>query len=71
MFPGKCPSCAGPVTIINGHVSTINISGATHKGVTYHCPSCQAVLGCQLDPITIEQRTVQAVTMEVQKLLQR
>lgn len=58
---GKCPACGGFVTVVNGHCLTINIDGGSFKGITYQCPMCQTVLGCQIDPIAVRTEIVDAV----------
>ena len=68
MIAGKCPSCGNFVTVVNGHALTININGAAFKGVTYQCPNpmCNAVLGCQIDPIALQTDTVREVKRVVE-----
>ena len=56
---GKCPRCDKTITRVI--VETIGIGDFMtdrYKGVTYHCPSCNVVLGVQMDPISLRADTV-------------
>jgi hypothetical protein len=63
MAPGKCPKCESYVTVLHAHALQANLGGSAYKAVTFHCPNplCQAVLGCQVDPIAVKAEIVQAV----------
>lgn len=56
MAPGKCPGCGQYVTFLQAHALTAKVGEHSWKALAYHCPNpmCQAVLGCQLDPIAIK-----------------
>ncbi len=65
---GKCPYCGKNVLSlrING-VDASATMGTRWNALTYNCPSCQAVLGCQIDPIAIKTD----ILNEIKKLLGR
>ncbi len=59
---GKCPKCEQIVMSIqidglDGHV----VMGGTFKMLAYKCPSCQSVLGVQMDPIAVMTDTVSRI----------
>lgn len=64
---GICPKCENAVTRLAADVVSVSV-GAGHqtlKGVTFNCPVCHTVLGCQIDPITIRDETISAVVKGV------
>ncbi len=64
---GKCSGCGKTVVSVNGHALKINMpDGKSTKGITYQCPSCQTVLGCQVDPIFLKAGIVSEVVRAVQ-----
>lgn len=68
MVPGKCPKCQQPVISARIHgIEATNSGGKGFNAITFVCPNalCQAVLGCQIDPIAIKTDIVN----EVAKLL--
>jgi hypothetical protein len=64
---GKCPGCQNLVMSVSGHPVKINIGTSIWNGITYQCPSCQTVLGCQIDPIAVKSDII----TEVKQLLKR
>jgi hypothetical protein len=70
MFGNKCPKCDAILTVINGNVTMINMigGGQSIKGLTFNCPMCSHVLGCQIDPVSLMQQTVQEVVKQVEGL---
>ncbi len=70
MVPGKCPKCEKPVTVLRGHGLTVEFGPdiTPLKAVSYQCPSCQTVLGCQIDPIAVR---TEAVAQTVDELLEK
>ena len=68
MMAGKCPCCGNFVTVLNGHALTINVGMKSFNGVSYQCPNpvCNAVLGCQIDPIALKTDTVTEVKRVVE-----
>ncbi len=66
MIAGKCPYCSGVVTRLNGHALTVSFGGdAQYKAVSYQCPACNAVLGCQIDPLAVVGDIAKAVKREL------
>ena len=61
--PGKCPKCGEPIQTVNAHTVAIRLGTKHIEGITYKCVnlSCQAVLGCQVDPRFMRDETVAAV----------
>lgn len=69
---GFCPSCKTPVlSPIAEAVGITVISGIDRHGLTYKCPSCQTVLGCEIDPIALRSEIVQQVVDELFKRLRQ
>ena len=66
---GKCPACGKLVISLHGHTLSMTVGQHRYNCVTYQCPSCQVVLGCELDPIDLQTGIVNEVTKQVKKLL--
>lgn len=64
---GKCPHCNTYVMrlVIRGVPAAEPGSTRTFNALTYHCPSCQSILSCSIDPIAIKTDTVNAVVAEL------
>ena len=59
---GKCPKC--DKTITNVKIEDVKVSvGFTPKwkGISYLCPSCNAVLGIQIDPLAVRNEIINGV----------
>jgi hypothetical protein len=59
---GKCPKCER--TVINVKMENVRIDvGFTpaYEGVSYICPSCNSVLGIQMDPIALNSDLVDEI----------
>ena len=67
---GKCPFCGKFVSKLNGNGVEVSfgIGGSSFNAVTYACGSCNAVLSCQIDPITLR---TDIVNMTVKDLLEK
>ena len=67
---GKCPKCERSVP--SAKIEDISLSagpGYTKwNGSAYTCPSCQTILGVQIDPIALKTDTVNAVHEILKKL---
>ena len=70
---GKCPKCGNLVETVNSSPVTIQVGDSSFKGATYQCANwvCQAVLGCELDPIVLKHDIVNQVVAQVKALLGR
>lgn len=70
---GKCPSCGKNVTRLNGNGvdASFGIGTTPLKALTYNCPFCYAVLGCQIDPIAVRTEIVSQTVDELLKRLKR
>lgn len=57
----KCPFCNKLVQHVNGAGVSISmgVGGATFHGVTYGCPFCGSVIGCQIDPVALRTDTIE------------
>jgi len=56
---GKCPYCGNNVARLDGNGVTVSFGLAgPRKAVTYNCPSCHAVLSCEIDPVALRAETV-------------
>jgi phage FluMu protein Com len=56
---GKCPKCDQLITQVGSSTVDIKVPfGATQRGVSYFCPSCQVVLSVQIDPMVIKSEIV-------------
>ncbi len=52
---GKCPKCERVLNAIQGGHVTIKVPlGAQFHGISYNCPSCQIILGVQIDPVALK-----------------
>ena len=58
MTYGKCPSCETVVTYLTAKPVEIKDGTTNWKGVTYQCPLCTAVLGCEIDPLALKNEIV-------------
>jgi predicted RNA-binding Zn-ribbon protein involved in translation (DUF1610 family) len=67
---GKCPSCKNFVVFLYGSGTEVRFEGGdTFRAVTYNCPSCGTILGCQIDPIALRTDIVNLTTEAVLKAL--
>jgi len=69
---GKCPGCGNSVTRLDCNTVDLTIGVQSWHAVTYNCPTCHTVLGCQIDPIALRSDIV-AMTAEtvVKRLRER
>jgi len=50
----KCPKCDRVITKVQVEDVTIQVGFTQNwKGFSYGCPSCRAVLGVQMNPLTL------------------
>lgn len=69
---GKCPSCKMPVVTLRGGGAKVTFSNQrVFRCVTYNCPACNAVLGCEMDPIALKSDTVAETAEAVLKALRK
>lgn len=64
---GKCPKCES--AILSAVMNGIEVSDGykSWKAITYNCPSCQTVIGCQIDPIAIKSDIVDELFKKLRK----
>ena len=71
---GKCPRCENFVTVANANPITIFVGSSRFNGVTYNCPHCATVLGCEIDPLALRTeivaQTAAAVAKDLHPLIQ-
>jgi len=59
---GKCSKCEKTVSYVNlNEIEASAFMGSKWKTVTYNCPHCSTILGCQIDPIAIKTDIVNEV----------
>ena len=68
---GQCPKCASPISYVNLETVSVKARGASWNGVSYLCPSCNAVLSVEIDPIALKTDIVREVADEVVSRLRR
>jgi hypothetical protein len=68
---GKCPSCGKVVSRLDGDGVEVDfgVGSVRRRALTYNCPSCQAVLGCEIDPIALRTEIVAQTVSELLKRL--
>lgn len=64
---GKCPGCGGIVLAVRGSGVDVSFPDRSWKAVTYNCPTCNTILGCQIDPIAVMNDTRDAVIAALRK----
>ncbi len=70
-----CPHCKHDLqnitlTVMTGHV-TATQQGKSRNLTVYSCPSCNAVLNCEIDPIALRTEIVEQVVEELMKRLRK
>ena len=69
---GKCPRCGSDVRRLQVHELDANVIGTGDwKSVTYNCPTCQTILGCQVNPVLLREDIVDMTVAAVMKKLGR
>ncbi len=58
---GKCPGCGRGLGHVFGDNVKINTPAGQWEGISYKCPSCSCVVGCQIDPIAIKSDIVDEI----------
>lgn len=65
---GKCPKCEKVVASLNLNGVTASVFlGKKWNAVTYSCPHCATILGCQIDPVAIKTDTVNEIIGALKK----
>jgi hypothetical protein len=55
----KCPKCQVVLTGVNaGHLPINVLFGKSYNGLAYACPSCQTLIGVEMDPIALKNDIV-------------
>jgi len=67
MVPGKCPRCAATVASLEVHPLTAKSGGSSFKSITFQCPSCHTILGCQADPNALKAEIVKELAAALGK----
>lgn len=66
---GKCPKCEKIISSLNlSEVESNIFIGTKWRTVTYNCPHCSTVLGCQIDPIAIKTDIVNEILNKLKKI---
>lgn len=60
---GKCPKCDKTITNVKIEDVKVGTVGSTNKlrGISYLCPSCNAVLSVQIDPVALKTDIINGV----------
>ena len=54
MNTGKCPKCDSAINNCSVEDITLDIAGKPRwRAFSYSCPNCKAVLGVQMNPLTL------------------
>lgn len=65
---GKCPKCEEIVSSVRIEDIDINLGPAIDwQGVSYCCPSCDTVLGVQLDPVALKTDIINVLVEELRR----
>lgn len=68
LFGIKCPHCEHRLNNIEFHPTTsVSSTGVELRTVCFACPSCEKLLGIQLDPIALRTETINGVVNALQK----
>jgi endogenous inhibitor of DNA gyrase (YacG/DUF329 family) len=63
---GKCPYCGKNVMSLRIHrLDASEPLGVSWYAVTYNCPSCNSILGCEKDPIAVENDIADEVIRKI------
>jgi hypothetical protein len=67
---GKCPKCEKAVFSLQISATEAGEPfGTRWKALTYNCPYCNTILGCQIDPIAVKIDIVNEVLKGIKKIL--
>jgi len=59
---GKCPKCDQIVSRANlNEIEASAFMGTSWRTITYNCPHCSTILGCQIDPVAIKTDIVEEI----------
>jgi hypothetical protein len=65
---GKCPHCKEVVSSVRIEDIDINLGpGIDWQGVSYCCPSCDAVLSVQIDPVALKTDIINVLVEELRR----
>jgi len=65
---GTCPHCNHPVATLVVSCVTADLSGGDKwQALTYNCPNCNKILGCQMDPIALDDDLVKDLVEALRK----
>lgn len=67
MTTGVCPSCKKALPRVNGGSTTIQVGMSTYDGFAYSCPSCNAVISVEIDPIAMKNDIVESLLQRLRK----
>jgi hypothetical protein len=65
----ECHKCGRKLTTV--HIDAVSVRGGRHQwnGAAYACPSCNVVLGVEIDPIALKADIVAEVVDQIRRLL--
>lgn len=66
MATGKCPKCGKTVDHAKTDPIKLKGGGKVWPGVSLLCPSCDAVLGIQMDPLVLKEAIIEEIVKALQ-----
>lgn len=68
MNSGKCPHCKEVIASVRIEDIDINLGpGIDWQGVSYCCPSCDAVLSVAIDPVALKTDIINVLIEELRR----
>ena len=64
---GKCPSCGNQVGTLTAHEANATIHGGLVTVVVFCCPTCNTILGSQVDPHTVKAQIIDSIIEHLDK----
>src|ERR1700679_4244479 len=53
---GRCPKCAEPISVAHMEgIKVAEVTGIAWKGVSFHCPHCDTILGVGVDLLAADE----------------
>jgi transposase-like protein len=66
----KCPRCKKSVTELKGYELSATFGGGKKwKAAAYICPSCNSILGCQINPVALNRDLINELVKTLVKEL--
>jgi hypothetical protein len=63
---GKCPHCRNVIRYLQGEpIGIHDREHPTWHGLAYHCPTCRAVLGVEMNPVRLRSDVAEEVVQRL------